>query len=149
MKFERHTGFRGSIPRNWIDKTFPRCPLCNVETPWEWHMDFGFNQRYHFRCPKCEAVFSVPVGMVGQRNVIDLAIKKASGNMVKIESVGSNKEPELLGKDLPLSTLQERASKIQVALSNPDNTTMKYCSNCGKPYDLGAQFCTSCGAKVN
>jgi hypothetical protein len=113
LRFERPKGFVGSAPRNWIDKNLARCPLCKTPSLWEVGMEMKFTSynRYHFRCPNCLAIISIPVpattGIFGLHSLI------ASKNL-KIESVGNNQELQhLTGAEYPLEILQEWARQVK------------------------------------
>lgn len=114
MKFERPTGFVGNKPRNWIDNNLPRCPFCKMPSLWKVAMEFKFTgyNRYHFRCPNCLAVISIPVPRVAGGILIFhhlLASKE-----IKIESVGNNPNLEhLVGAEYSLEILQEWARQVK------------------------------------
>lgn len=114
MKFNRPKGFIGSKPRNWIDNRLPRCPFCKTPSLWEFGMEMKFAiayNRYHFRCPNCLAILSVPTPIVIGR-ISGLHSVIASKNL-KIESIGSNSNLQHLeGAEYPLNILQEWAREI-------------------------------------
>ena len=109
MKFERTSGLKGSVPRNWIDNTFPNCPLCKQPTLWEYAMEFRFRlNRYHFRCSKCQGILSIPVTSIAPRiGPISFIARKITKKDVRIENIGQSKiDPKLEGQEYPIPTLQ-------------------------------------------
>lgn len=113
MKFERPKGFVGSIPRNWIDKNLPKCPFCKTSPSlWEGAIEYkwiGIN-RYHFRCPKCMAVISIPVAAIAGLTIGRLILEKK----LRIESVGNHQKLQhLVGEEYSLEVLQEWARRIR------------------------------------
>jgi len=67
----------------------------------------GLN-RYHFRCPQCMAVMSVPVAAVAPAVFPAIfMIKKVAGSKVRIEDVGKDQSRSyLVGTEHELSTIQ-------------------------------------------
>ncbi|MEM3617284.1 MAG: hypothetical protein QXJ31_05160 [Candidatus Bathyarchaeia archaeon] len=117
MKFERPKGFIGSLPRNWIDKNLPKCPFCKLPSLWEIATEFklGLN-RYHFRCPNCLAILSIPVAAIeGATTGLGLTgwlLGKTASKNLRIESVGKNENLQhLVGSEFTLQTLQEWAKQ--------------------------------------
>ncbi len=119
MKFERLNGLSGSIPRNWIDKNLPRCPLCKTPSLWEMAMEMKFTSysRYHFRCPNCMAIISVAVPAVNGTTIglglTGLLMRKTVNRNLRIDSTGNNRKLEhLVGAEYSLEILQEWARQI-------------------------------------
>ena len=118
MKFERPTGFEGSIPINWIDGNLPRCPFCKLSSLWEFAEEFKAThisfigtfirkKHYFFRCPNCLSVISVSELAVTKGGFLYRLANKS----IRIESVGNNEKlKHLVGEKYPLATLQEWAS---------------------------------------
>jgi len=117
MKFERPTGFVGSIPRNWIDSNLPQCPFCKLPSLWEFAEEFKAihisgpaitlrKKRYFFRCPNCLSIISASEPAVTKGGFPYQLANKG----IRIESVGNNEKlKHLVGEKYPLVTLQEWA----------------------------------------
>jgi len=118
VKFERPTGFAGSIPGNWIDNNLPRCPFCKLSSLWEFAEEFkaydffvGFGgfimkKRYFFRCPNCLSIVSASEPAVTKERFHYWIANKG----IRIESIGKNEKlKHLVGKKYPLVTLREWA----------------------------------------
>ena len=129
-KFHRADGFAGSVPQKFVDRTFPRCPICCSNEP-HWtisqHNQMSWTGNlYLFRCSHCNAIISMSMpdvttlgngasGIIGNPNVglTNLLVKKSSGKEVGavyavIESVGtSGITAECEGKEFELEDLQD------------------------------------------
>lgn len=118
MEFERyeHALFGGNVT-NWVDKTFPTCPLCRKPSLWELgnnasaKLGWRNGTRNYFRCPNCMGVISVEMAVVQKKYLIQSLFKDQSA---RIESAGNNSTLQhLVGQEYPIMTLQEWASKTE------------------------------------
>ncbi len=73
MEFKRTEGLVGSAPRKWMDSKLPKCPFCKESVLWELAVERGqfwfeipqkWFKAYHFRCPKCLSLLSIPANAV-------------------------------------------------------------------------------------
>ena len=118
MEFKRYEHmFLGGNVTQWIDNTFPNCPLCKKPSLWELgnnakvKLGWKNNMRNYFRCPNCMGIISVEMAIVQKRYLIRSLFKEQNA---RIESVGNNSNLQhLIGQEYPIKTLQERASKIE------------------------------------
>ena len=122
MEFKRyeHMFFGGNVTQ-WIDNTFPNCPLCKKPSLWELgnngtvKLGWKNNMRNYFRCPNCMGIISVPMAIVQKRYLIQSLFKQQNA---RIESVGNNSSLQhLTGREYPIKTLQEWASGTEPATS--------------------------------
>ncbi len=129
-KFQRADGFVGSVPQNFVNRTFPKCPLCCNNPPdWtisgEGQMSWKGNL-YYFKCSRCNGIISMSVPdvttlgnggsgvaynpSVGLTNMI---AKKSSGKdavavYAAIESVGRSGVSKICeGKEFKLEQMQD------------------------------------------
>lgn len=129
-KFHRADGFAGSVPQKFVDRTFPKCPICCSKEP-HWtisqHNQMSWKGNlYLFKCSSCESIISMSMpdvttlgngasGIVSNPNVglTNLMVKAKSGKEVGavyavIESVGnSGVSRECEGKEFKLEHLQD------------------------------------------
>ena len=118
MEFKRyeHMLFGGNVTK-WMDKNFPTCPLCKKPSLWELgnpgQVKLGWknNMRNYFRCPNCMGIISAEMAVVQKRYFVQSLFKDQNA---KIESVGNNSGLQnLVGREYPIKTLQEWASKTE------------------------------------
>ena len=129
-KFHRADGFVGSVPQKFVDRTFPKCPICCSKNPM-WtiaqHNQMSWKGNlYLFKCSECESIISMSMpdvttlgngasGVVTNPNVglTNLLVKKSSGKeagavYAVIESVGvSGVSNDCEGKEFKLEDLQK------------------------------------------
>jgi hypothetical protein len=129
-KFHRADGFVGSVPQKFVDRTFPKCPICCSKEP-NWtisqHNQMSWKGNlYLFKCSCCESIISMSMpdvttlgngasGVVANPNVglTNLMVKASSGKeagavYAVIESVGnSGVSRECEGKEFKLEDLQD------------------------------------------
>lgn len=129
-KFHRADGFVGSVPQKFVDRTFPRCPICCSNQP-HWtiaqHNQMAWKGNlYLFKCSTCDSVISMSMpdvttlgngagGIASNLNVglTNLMVKASAGKKVGavyavIESVGrSGVSRECEGKEFELEHLQD------------------------------------------
>lgn len=129
-KFHRADGFAGSVPQKFVDRTFPKCPICCSKEP-HWtisqHNQMSWKGNlYLFKCSSCESIISMSMpdvttlgngasGIVSNPNVglTNLMVKAKSGKeagavYAVIESVGtSGVSRECEGKEFKLEHLQD------------------------------------------
>jgi len=129
-QFHRADGFIGSVPQKFVDRTFPRCPICCSGQP-HWtiaqHNQMSWKGNlYLFKCSTCDSVISMSMpdvttlgngasGIASNPNVglTNLIVKASSGKKTGavyavIESVGrSGVSPECEGKEFELEHLQD------------------------------------------
>lgn len=129
-KFHRADGFVGSVPQKFVDRTFPKCPICCSKKP-NWtisqHNQMSWKGNlYLFKCSFCESIISMSMpdvttlgngasGVVANPNVglTNLMVKASSGKeagavYAVIESVGnSGVSRECEGKEFKLEDLQD------------------------------------------
>ena len=128
--FHHADGFVGSVPQSFVDRTFPKCPICCSSTPY-WniaqHNQMSWKGNlYLFRCSSCGAVISMSMpdvttlgnggsGIVFNPSVglTNLIVKSHAGKdtgavYAVIESVGnSGVSRECEGKEFRLEHLQD------------------------------------------
>ncbi len=133
-KFHRAEGFAGSVPQNFVNRTFPKCPICCTNEPY-WtiaqHNQMSWKGNlYLFKCSHCESIISMSMpdvttlgngagGVATNPSVglTNLMVKASSGKEVGavyavIESVGnSGVSRECEGKEFKLENLQEMFSR--------------------------------------
>ena len=129
-KFHRADGFVGSVPQNFVNRTFPKCPICCSKEPY-WtiaqHVQMSWKGNlYLFKCSCCESIISMSMpdvttlsngasGVVANPNVglTNMVVKASSGKeagaiYAVVESVGrSGVDPVLAGKEFKLEDLQD------------------------------------------
>jgi hypothetical protein len=129
-KFHRAEGFAGSVPQTFVNRTFPKCPICCSSDPY-WtisqHNQMSWKGNlYLFKCSRCEGIISMSMpdvttlgngssGVVANPNVglTNLMAKASSGKeagavYAVIESVGhSGVTPECEGKEFKLEQMQD------------------------------------------
>ena len=134
-KFHRADGFVGSVPQTFVNRTFPKCPICCSEKP-EWtiaqHNQMSWKGNlYLFKCSHCDAIISMSMpdvttlgnggaGVASNPTVglTNLMVKASSGKeagavYAVIESVGkSGVSPICQGKEFKLEQLQEMFSRM-------------------------------------
>ena len=116
MDFKRSTGFFDSTPRKWIDTNLPKCPGCKCAGPlWEnaLELKFGLN-RYHFRCPRCFLILSIPsASVMGSGGLPSmLLLKQIASKDFRVESTGNNPNCKIaIGNEYPVAILQAEANK--------------------------------------
>ena len=129
-QFHRADGFVGSVPQKFVDRTFPKCPLCcSKEAHWtiSQHNQMSWKGNlYLFKCSHCESIISMSMpdvttlgnggsGVVHNPSVglANLMVKASSGKeagavYAVIESVGnSGISTECEGKEFKLEDLQD------------------------------------------
>ena len=128
--FHRADGFVGSVPQNFVNRTFPKCPICCSKEPY-WtiaqHNQMSWKGNlYLFKCSHCEGIISMSMpdvttlgngasGVVANPTVglTNLMAKASSGKEVGavyavIESVGnSGVSPMVAGKEFKLEHMQD------------------------------------------
>ena len=133
-KFHRADGFVGSVPQKFVDRTYPKCPICCTTNPY-WtiaqHNQMKMKGNlYLFKCSNCDSVISVTVpdvttlgnGGVGfaanaSVGLVNLAAKASAGReagavYAVIESVGrSGVDPSCVGKEFRYEYLQEMSTR--------------------------------------
>ena len=129
-KFHRAEGFAGSVPQTFVNRTFPKCPICCSSDPY-WtisqHNQMSWKGNlYLFKCSRCEGIISMSMpdvttlgnggsGVAANPSVglTNLMAKSSSGKeagavYAVIESVGhSGVTPECEGKEFKLEQVQE------------------------------------------
>lgn len=129
-QFHRADGFVGSVPQKFVDRTFPRCPICCSSEP-HWtiaqHNQMSWKGNlYLFKCSHCDGIISMSMpdvttlgngagGVVANPSVglVNLMAKSSSGKeagavYAVIESVGhSGVTPECEGKEFKLEHMQD------------------------------------------
>lgn len=129
-KFHRADGFVGSVPQKFVDRTFPRCPICCSNQPY-WtiaqHNQMSWKGNlYLFQCSQCQSIISMSMpdvttlgnggsGIAFNPNVglTNLLVKSSAGKeagavYAVIESVGnSGVTRECEGKEFKLEQLQD------------------------------------------
>ena len=129
-KFAHMDGFCGSVPQNFMDRTFPRCPICCSLDPY-WNLSEHIQMTWKgnlflFKCSHCQGIISMSkadvaslqngaLSMVASKSigVTNMAIKAASGKQAGviyavIESVGnSGVTRECEGKEFKLDDLKD------------------------------------------
>lgn len=129
-KFHRAEGFVGSVPQTFVNRTFPKCPICCSDKP-EWtiaqHNQMSWKGNlYLFKCSHCDAIISMSMpdvttlgnggaGVASNPTVglTNLMVKASSGKeagavYAVIESVGkSGVSPICQGKEFKLEQLQD------------------------------------------
>ena len=129
-KFHRADGFVGSVPQKFVDRTFPKCPICCSKDP---HWTIGQHNQmswkgnlYLFKCSQCESIISMSMpdvttlgngggGVAANPSVglTNLMVKASSGKeagavYAVIESVGNSGVPcDCEGKEFKLEDLQD------------------------------------------
>ncbi len=129
-KFSRFDGFVGSVPQKFVDRTFPKCPICcSKQANWTitQHNQMSWKGNlYLFKCSHCESIISMsmpdvttlgngPSGIVSHANVglTNLMVKASEGKdagavYAVIESVGnSGVSSACEGKEFKLEDLQD------------------------------------------
>ena len=128
--FHRADGFVGSMPQKFVDRTFPKCPICCSNEPY-WtisqHNQMSWKGNlYLFKCSCCESIISMSMpdvttlgngygGVAANPNVglTNLMVKASSGKeagavYAVIETVGiSGVDRNCEGKEFKLEHLQD------------------------------------------
>lgn len=134
-KFHRAEGFAGSVPQTFVNRTFPKCPLCCTKDP-HWtisqHNQMSWKGNlYLFKCSECDGIISMSMpdvttlgnggsGIafnpgVGLTNIIAKSSsgKEAGAVYAVIESVGkSGVTPECQGREFKLEQLQDMFDRM-------------------------------------
>lgn len=134
-QFHRAEGFVGSVPQTFVNRTFPKCPLCCTSTPY-WtiaqHNQMSWKGNlYLFKCSHCQGIISMSMPDVttlgnGKSGVVsnptvgltNLMVKSSSGKesgavYAVVESVGrSGVTPACTGKEFKLEQMQEMFSRM-------------------------------------
>lgn len=123
LGFRRYDGFAGSIPQNFIDTNFPKCPMCGTTEPgWTLKDKMGVVNRVMFKCDKCDCILSATTGDISGADKLAITTggllkaiggKKNSITYLKVEAAGNaqaTKQHE--GKEMPLEELQRIAKKL-------------------------------------
>ena len=134
-QFHRAEGFVGSVPQTFVNRTFPKCPLCCTSNPY-WtiaqHNQMSWKGNlYLFKCSHCEGIISRSMPYVttlanGTSGIIsnptvgltNLMVQSSSGKesgavYAVVESVGrSGVTPACTGKDFKLEQMQEMFSRM-------------------------------------
>ena len=132
--FHRAEGFAGSVPQTFVNRTFPRCPLCCHTDPYwtiaQHNQMSGKGNLYLFKCSRCEGIISMSMPdvttlanggsgvaanpTVGLTNLMAKASsdKKADAIYAVIESVGhSGVTSACEGKEFKLEDVQAMFSR--------------------------------------
>lgn len=128
--FHRADGFAGSVPQKFVDRTFPKCPICCSGEP-RWtisqHNQMSWKGNlYLFKCTNCQSIISMSMpdvttlgngagGVAANPSIglTNLMVKASSGKeagavYAVIESVGnSGVSRECEGKEFKLEHLQD------------------------------------------
>ena len=134
-KFHRAEGFMGSVPQTFVNRTFPKCPICCSKDPY-WtiaqHNQMSWKGNlYLFKCSRCEGIISMSMpdvttvgnggagfaanATVGLTNIIAKSSsgKEAGAVYAVIESVGnSGVTPECQGREFKLEQLQDMFDRM-------------------------------------
>ncbi len=129
-KFHRAEGWAGSVPQSFVNRTFPKCPICCSNEPY-WtiaqHNQMSWKGNlYLFKCSCCDSIISMSMpdvttlgnggaGFAANASVglTNLLVKSNSGKEVGavyavIESTGrSGVDPQCQGKEFKLEHLQD------------------------------------------
>lgn len=111
MEFKRLKE-HGTSSQTWIDKNLPKCPFCKSASLWETttQVDDLARDRWHFRCPNCQAVFSTPADIaVSAVSPPVTVVKKAVMKNLRVESTGRSQVEGMVGKEYPLAEMQRWA----------------------------------------
>lgn len=146
MKFSRPTGFGGSIPRTWIDKTLPICPFCGERSEWEQAMKMGIPWNlYFFRCSNdnCMIVLSIPVPDVVPKGVSAITLLRKQNKIMTLEDYGNDEQLKAnVGRQYEIDGLQKRSTQ-------KSGVTKPFCGKCGSRLAGNEAFCPQCGARRN
>ncbi|MBQ7355318.1 MAG: hypothetical protein IJW62_07360 [Clostridia bacterium] len=134
-QFHRAEGFVGSVPQTFVNRTFPKCPLCCTSNPY-WtiaqHNQMSWKGNlYLFKCSHCEGIISMSMpdvttlangtsGIISNPTVglTNLMVQSSSGKesgavYAVVESVGrSGVTPACTGKEFKLEQMQEMFSRM-------------------------------------
>jgi hypothetical protein len=121
--FKRYDGFIGSIPQKFIDKNFPKCPMCGTAEPyWTIRTEMGWLNRNLFKCDKCECILSAEVAETAGMNKTILTTtglfkalsgKKNRTTYLRVDEVGTAQVTETFnGREMPLEELQALANSL-------------------------------------
>lgn len=121
--FKRYDGFIGSIPQKFIDRNFPKCPMCGAAEPnWTMKTQMGWVNRNLFKCDKCGCILSAEVAETAGMNKTVLTttglFKALSGKKnrtiyLRVEDVGSAQVTETYkGREMPMEELQAFADSV-------------------------------------
>jgi hypothetical protein len=121
--FKRCDGFIGSISQKFIDRNFPKCPMCGTTEPyWTIKTQMGWLNRNLFKCDKCGCILSVEVAEIAGMNKTVLTTtglfkalsgKKNRTTYLRVEEVGTAQVTETYkGREMPMEELQALANSI-------------------------------------
>lgn len=134
-KFHRAEGWAGSVPQSFVNRTFPKCPVCCSKEPY-WtiaqHNQMSWKGNFYlFKCSCCDSIISMSMpdvttvgnggagfaanATVGLTNLMFKANtgKEAGAVYAVIESVGrSGVTPECQGKEFKLEHLQDMSMRM-------------------------------------
>lgn len=121
--FKRYDGFIGSIPQKFIDRNFPKCPMCGTTEPyWTIRTQMGWLNRNLFKCDKCGCILSAEVAETAGMNKTVLTTtglfkalsgKKNRTTYLRVEEVGTAQVTETYkGREMPMEELQALADSI-------------------------------------
>lgn len=131
IDFRRYDGFIGSVPQQFIDGKFPKCPMCGTNEPY-WKLKDKMEiigKRTLFLCDKCGAILSATTAdlsgfssnkasVLTTAGLLNAIGKKASGKKVdtvymKVEQVGNAQTTKVYqGKEMPIEELQALAESL-------------------------------------
>lgn len=123
MKFERFTGFVGSLPQRFVDNAIPACPMCNQQKPWLLHvaskMEKMFpvaQQRhtYHLKCENCGMVMHT--SFIETKDSMPREITSPSAadstTIMTIDNIGNKSDKsEYVGKQLSVLEVNRLTNK--------------------------------------
>ncbi|MDW5562888.1 MAG: hypothetical protein SA339_06635 [Methanomassiliicoccus sp.] len=115
MEFKRDAATSTDKATEWIDANLPSCPLCGTSrTPWEHAIQFDPSgaTRYHYRCPHCHGVFSIPMNNVTHTFSTWPA---RQDDMLRLEARGDTTTVLVVGREYILTSLKEVAHSVQDA----------------------------------
>lgn len=168
--FKRYDGYVMHIPQEFIDSKLPVCPFCKSDNP-HWLLDSKMEMslagsRTYYQCERCQAIMSSTAADAGAEKGKSFAINPAMAALnaaqkgtkkqevgvayMRVDTLGLVcTDTSLMGKEFPITYFQEMAAGAPpvTAVSEPAPAPA-FCGNCGAALKAGAQFCTSCGAKV-
>ena len=119
MKFEHFTGFVGSTPQNFVNKSFPVCPVCKQNASWGVHVAQKYlkvfptskeEHTYHVKCDHCGMVMHTAVYFINAQPAYEVANPTPMDNVsvMTIDSVGDRAEcADLVGKQMTIWQLNQ------------------------------------------